>query len=803
MAISFCFPNRFNFTLLIVLLLTSLSLKAQKPLTTLSGRVVDENQQALPFAQVSLKKAADSANIKTLLADENGKFSFQLGEGKYLLELKMMGYATFLRAFTLVTAQNNTLGDLTLQTESRQLSAVTISAAPPFVERRADKLIVNLNGLGSGAPIMEVMNQLPGVSVMPDDRITLNGKSVQIYLDGKAATLSTEALAGMLKGISSSAIQKVELIAQPSAKYDAAGNGAIINIIRKRNYASGFNGNVYTGVGKGAFGKANGGLNLNYKGKAYNLLANLDYNYNRYFYNSSITSDLFSPNGNFIRTDQADIKSMRDNANYTPNIGLDLYLSKRTTLSASVKPGFQRFSRDSQTENLQRGPAGNSISNSQFNSLTDIHAANFSSGLRLQHQIDSLGKELSMDLDYYRYSNLSDQDNQTFNLLSASSINSILNQDRTFDVYALKADYTHPIAKGHQMEAGLKSSYVNSTNSNFYQDSNSDQTDLFFYKESISALYFTYSRTGEKLSYQLGLRGEYTYGQGEQGAMVNQFSRHYLQAFPSLHLDYKFTKSHSLSLGLNKRIERPGYENLNPLTRLLGNNNLQQGNPGLKPLLAYNADAWYSYKNAFFFGLTYSYSKDDFTSISLPLSGGKITTQPGNADYGQYLTMQAMYGKQVKPWWYTSSNAILSKRSFKGELGGVLLESEGMFSLSATSYNSFQLSKSFSVMFLFNYRGKSIDRTITSEGFAYLTAGIRQQLLKKRASIQLNAMDIFKSYRNRYFQDSGNLKQHWNNTFETRMVKFNLNYNFGGTIKNTRKSSGAEDEKKRGTISEN
>ncbi|RYD86199.1 MAG: hypothetical protein EOP54_30715, partial [Sphingobacteriales bacterium] len=238
---------------------------------------------------------------------------------------------------------------------------------------------------------------------------------------------------------------------------------------------------------------------------------------------------------------------------------------------------------------------------------------------------------------------------------------------------------------------------------------NTDQTDLFFYKESISALYFTYSRTGEKLSYQLGLRGEYTYGQGEQGAMVNQFSRHYLQAFPSLHLDYKFTKSHSLSLGLNKRIERPGYENLNPLTRLLGNNNLQQGNPGLQPLLAYNADAWYSYKNAFFFGLTYSYSKNDFTNISLPLSGGKITTQPGNADYGQYLTMQAMYGKQVKPWWYTSSNAILSKRSFKGELGGVLMESEGMFSLSATSYNSFQLSKNFSVMFLFNYRGKSID----------------------------------------------------------------------------------------------
>ncbi|RZJ63635.1 MAG: hypothetical protein EOO45_20735, partial [Flavobacterium sp.] len=332
---------RSYYSLVFILLFSTMLVNAQQKLGKVTGKVVDGKLAELPFVQVSLKKGTDSSTIKAILADENGNFSFQVPNGSYLIEAKMMGYTTRLTAvFDIVPGEERELGTIVLQPSEIQLATVNISAALPFVERRADKLIINLNGLGSGAPIMEVMNQLPGVSVTPDDRITLNGKSVQIYIDGKATTLSSEALAGMLKGISSSAIQKVELIAQPSAKYDAAGNGAIINIIRKRNYKAGLNGNVYAGVGKGAFGKANGGVNLNYKGKAYNLLLNLDYNYNKYFYDSYIASTFVDARGIALSQSTSDIKSIRTNANYTPNLGVDFYLSKRTTLSASVKPGF-------------------------------------------------------------------------------------------------------------------------------------------------------------------------------------------------------------------------------------------------------------------------------------------------------------------------------------------------------------------------------------------------------------------------------------------------------------------------------
>jgi hypothetical protein len=792
---------RLFFLIFITLLFCKVFVNAQDNAGHVAGEIVDENYHSLPYVQITLKRTVDSTKILMLLANDRGQFVFDAKAGKYFLELKIMGYRTVnSKVFNVVKGESLALGKILLNPIATQLAGVNITAERPFVERKADKLVVNLNGVGSGAPIMEVMNQLPGVVVTPDDRISLNGKPVQIYMDGKATVLSSEALASLLKGTSSSAIQKVELIAQPSAKYDAAGSGAIINIIRRRNYRAGLNGNIYLGGGRGTFGKANGGINLNYKGKAYNLLLNLDYNYNKYFNNSYIASTIYR--GNSIEEYVSDVKSTRTNASYTPNVGIDFYLGKRTTLSASVKPGLQYFNRDGAAD-IYSGQTGVISIQSKFINSVDIKAANFSSGLRLQHEIDTSGRDLTMDFDYYRYGNYNNQNNRTLTLSPDLDLPSVVAQNRVFDVYAFKIDYSQPLKNGHLLELGFKTSYVNSDNSNFFHDQSQSQYDLFSYDESISAVFLTYGRTGKTFSYLLGIRGEYTNGRGEQEFSANRFIRSYFQPFPSLHFDYKITKNQNLSLGINKRIERPGYESLNPLIRIISSNNLQQGNPTLKPVIAYNADLWYSYKNAFFLGLTYSYNFDDFTSISIPLKDSIITTLPGNADYSSYYSLQAMYGKQVLPWWYTSSNAILSKRSFKGIINGNLLETDGIASLSATSYNSFSLSKNFSVMFLFNYRGKSLDRNVTNRAFAYLTAGVRQQLLNKRASAQLNFTDIFKSYRNYYQQNSGEVQQLWINQFETRMVKLNLSYSFGGAIKANKKSNGAEDEKKRSTVNEN
>lgn len=787
-----------------LLLCSLMSAHAQERKNNVFGAVVNEKNIFIPYAQVSLKNSLDSNTVKTVLADSLGNFGFAIASGEYLIEVKSMGYrSAYTVTFEVTAVSSINLGSIALQIEPTQLGVVTVDAKLPFIERRADKVIVNLNGLGSGAPLMEVMNQLPGVTVDASDLISLNGKSVQIYIDGKVSALSADALSGLLKGISSAAIEKVELISQPSAKYDAAGNGAIINIIRKRSYKGGLDGNVYAGAGKGTYGKANGGVNLNYKGKGYNLLLNLDYNYNKYFYNTDIATNFLGNAGTVVGESISKMKSTRAIANYTPNLGMDFYLSKRTTLSASVKPGFQTSWRDGVAHIEEVDVIAKSKSLSVFSNDVAVYAGNFSTGLRLQHQIDTAGRDLTMDLDYYRYANYNDQNNRTVSFDPFDDQPSVIAQDRILHVYAFKTDYVQPLGKGRQFEMGMKTSFVFSDNSNDFREGASHQNDLFDYQENISALYLTYGATGEKFSYQLGIRGEYTYGQGEEQSGKNSFNKNYFNPFPSVHVDYKLTKNHNLSLGINKRIERPGYESLNPLIRIINSNNLQQGNPALRPVLAYNADLWYGYKNAFYAGVTYSYSVDDFTNITVPVEDVVVTTLPGNADHAGYFTLQAMYGKQVLPWWYTSSNAILSKRPFKGEFDGILLQTDGRYSISATSYNSFLLHKNFSFLFLFNYRGKSVERNISNEAFAYLTVGVRQQFLKKRASVQLNVMDVFNSYKNKFQQNSGPIQQNWRNHIETRMVKLNLTYSFGGSIRNAKKVNGAEDEKNRSVVREN
>ncbi|WP_316804211.1 outer membrane beta-barrel protein [Pedobacter nototheniae] len=797
----------------VLLILSSALLRAQN-IHQIKGEVLDENKIPLPFVQAKLKRGADSVLIKTILSDNLGRFKFSVAPGEYIVQVLMMGYQPYTTNVQLSSESTIDMGKIQLIQQMQQLGTVNVTASVPFIERKADKLVVNLNGLGSGAPILDIMNQLPGVQVSPDDVLSLNGRPVQIYIDGKASTLSAEALAGLLKGISSSSIQKVELIAQPSAKYDAAGNGGIINLVRKKNYKAGLNGNVYGGAGAGKYLKTNGGVNLNYKGKNFNLLLNADYSFNKYFVNNFITSDFFSDERQFTGRTLSDIYSVRRNASYTPNLGLDVYLSKKTTLSASIRPGFADFKKDASSGTSNFDATGSLLNKSIFLNLVDTRSTNFSSGLHLQHDVDTSGRQLTADLDYYRFGNYSNQTNNTtlFNVGNNNSTTqpSLFYQDRVFSVYALKIDYSLPLPKGRLLEAGIKSSNVISTNSNRFLNvvqeafvTDFSQNDTFAYRENVSALYGTYSFTGKKLSYQFGLRGEYTWGKGN-GQMNNlDFNRAYFQLFPSFHADYKLSASNSLFFGLNKRIERPGYENLNPLIRIINSNNLQQGNPLLLPVKSYNLEMGYGYKNQLFLGGNYSLNVDDFTSVTVPYANDVISTMPGNADYSQYFAFYATYNKQILPWWTTSSNLTLWRRGFKGMLNGSLFENNGMFALNATSYNSFNITKNTSIMFLFNYRSKSVDRTLTNDAYAMLTAGIRQTFLAKKASLQLNFMDIFKSFKNSYQQNSGPIQQQWLNQYETRAIKINFSYSFGGAIKNTKRSQGAEEEKIRTNLKEN
>lgn len=785
---------------------------------TIKGSLLDENKATIPFASIFLRLETDSLFYKRQIGAENGTFSIVgLKEGKYLLEIKAMGYEDF-KKYGLTIDQKNTLidiGMILLIPSSKSLAGVTIIGRAPLIERRADKLIVNLDDhLQSSPSILEVMNKLPGVQVNPvNDQISLNGRAIQIYIDGKATPLSSDALSGLLKGMSPASIQKIELIANPAAKYDAAAGSGIINIIRKRNYKAGLNGNVFANIGQGTYGKQVGGLNLNYKGEDFNILLNTNYNYNKYYFDTHVITDFLDINGQAAGKTGSEIKSIRNNRIYTPTLGLDFYLSRKSTLSFTTIQNIQRFHKNATSSPLfvDQTPDEQDLFLTQQRAKT----LNSSYSLHFLRQIDTLGKELTADFDWYNYDSRTGNDNTNLSYdshaMPLNDFKTFLDQGRKYKMYVAKVDYAQPLGSKRKIELGLKTSFVSSDNENqlFRESGGSNildptQNDHFKYTEMINAVYTTFSQDEKQFSYQIGLRGENTVGKGLQSELNLNTRRQYFQLFPSLNLDYKFNSHHTLNLTLNKNINRPTYENLNPLIRILDANNYLQGNPELKPAVAYNASLTYSHKNALFGTIAYTYTKNDFTSFSRIYEGNdRISTRPENNRYTQYFSAHVAYNKQINTYWYNSIVLSYNQRTYKAEFNGYELNSAGIPGFRANSYQVFSLTKKFSLLFLLIYNGKFQERNLINDPSFIFTAGLSQKLFKNKGTLAFNVTDIFESYKSRYSQNSGAIHQVWENKIETRIGRLSFSYNFGGAIKNRISNRDAEELRKRTNTVEN
>lgn len=798
------------FVLLLFFLVSGVAAQQQSP-TSVSGVVVDEQKKPLPFVAIILKANADSAIIKTTISEISGKFQLAgLSAGAFILVTSMLGYEP-VRQEIQIGQGGGTLpvGTLQLTPSTKTLSAVTVSGQKPFIERRADKLIINLNDqLTGGSSLLDVMDRLPGVQVNLDNQISLNGRNVQIYLDGKATPLSADALSGLLRGMSSTSIERIELIARPSAKYDASTSGGVINIVRKRGTREGVRGNLYGGGGVGRYPKGNGGFNLNLKTGKYNLLINTDYNVNKYYVDNSIQSTPVKPLSSALGATESTIRSIRQTNTMTPTLGLDYYLTKKTTLSLAVTNALQLFRKNAYSQ--IRGTGERAI-REDFDNQVKTTTNTFSSGLHLRHQLDTLGKELTVDMDYYRNTNYSDQYNTEwfFEPAVGTPRRTFFDQDNAFAIYSAKADLTVPLKHKAQLETGVKSSYVATNNRNLLYDIrggdltlDDSQVDTYQYSETIHALYATFHQERKKLSYQLGLRTEATRNRGQQLLANQSFGQNYVQLFPSAFIDYKINNKHGFMVSVDKKINRPTYETMNPLLRIVNANNFVQGNPALRPVSSYNGSATYAFRNALFVTAGYSIDFGDFTYVAFQNPAGDSTTiRPVNNRYTQTYSLLTAYNSQIKSWWYTSTSINLRKLAY--QLASDEPKLSGIGTINMDTYNSFSITKQLSWLVLFRYRGKAQERNITTDAYFTLTTGLRQSLFGKRATVSLNVTDIFHTYKSRYSQESIALRQRWDNQYETTTLRLNFIYNFGGQVAKTKTSTAASEEKRRSDTKEN
>lgn len=780
----------------------------------LKGVITDPNNVPQPFASVLLKSSSDSSLYKGEISNDKGEFIFDnLKEGDYFLLIQIIGFEKNIIPSIHISNDNPLvdLGKIQMKSGSNELSTINVVADKPFIEQQVDKTVVNIENsiIQNGSSVMEIMEKLPGIMVDQNDNISLRGKQgVVIMIDGRPTGMSGQDLAGMLRGMPSGNIQKIEIITNPSAKYDAAGNAGIINIVMKKNKREGLNGSVSIGYGQGRYPKYNGSLSLNYKNKHYNLFLNYSYSHRLGFNNLSIDRKFYGADtlNTIYRTENY---ILFPSESHTPRIGIDLYLSPKTTLSLLGSGGTTQFNPEGKDHTNIFDGNEQLISSYDFLSHSRDRWYNYSPNAELKHSFDSTGQELTINLDYARYWNTTDQSFMTTFYYPDGSLMSqddLLNKQKSnLELYAVKADYTKPLKNEYSLDLGIKSSYVNSDNNILFYNiqSNTEVFDSarsshFLYSENINAAYLNLSKKYKKFSYQFGLRSEQTIAKGEQLMNSQTFDRSYIHLFPTAYFDFKLSEKHNINLSLGRRIDRPAYEQMNPYRSMINATTFSEGNPYLLPQLTYNTELSYSYNSAFFIQATYSKTFNNITDVLIQDNLTQTTSQTVvNLNQLDFYSLNLTLSKKLTKWWTTNTSVLSYYGIYSGTINHNSIN-QGTPSIYVNTSNNFFIIDGLSAELSFRYNHKALNGITTDLTTYNLSAGIQKTVLKKKGTITVNVSDILWTAYPSGITELDGVREDWTAKRDTRVANVSFSYKFGkGKASRMRRNTGADDEKGR------
>ncbi|MDB5210457.1 MAG: hypothetical protein JWQ30_1284, partial [Sediminibacterium sp.] len=588
-----------------------------------TGSVKDEQGKGLQSATVSLLRAKDSSLAKLAVSDQEGQYELvNVKPGKYFVSIALVGYAKTGSAAFDLGATDVSVPAFALKQATREMNEVVVQTKKPFIETKLDKTIVNVEASPSsaGASAMDILEKSPGISVASDGSISLRGKAgVIVMLDGKPTYMSSADLANLLKNMPASSLDQVEIMTNPSARYDASGNSGIINIKTKKGKNNGFNGSFTLGASAGIFQpkdamyltpKSQNSFNFNYRENKINFFGSYNPNFFRGRGQLGIDRNFYTNTGAYDGSSSLLTNFKFGNFNQTLKLGLDYQPNKKNVFGVVVSGfAFEGHPTPVTTTTL-RDKNGSVLSNLESLTENKSHFKNFTGNLNWKHTFDSTGKELTADLDYVAYNNTSDV-LLTTNVYSGSGapvgsafylrghIPSLIN------IWSFKSDYTQPLKNG-RLEAGIKSSMVGNDNQVDYARQLSDKSwapdarsNHFIYDENINAAYINVNKQYKKWSIQTGLRLENTIAKGRQVLNDSTFKRNFTNLFPSLFVSYEFNKNNQLTVSYSRRITRPNYQDLNPFTYFLDSLTYRVGNPYLLPQFTHNIELSYALKSKF------------------------------------------------------------------------------------------------------------------------------------------------------------------------------------------------------------
>jgi hypothetical protein len=736
-----------------------------------------------------------------------------------VVKVTYVGYKTFVSGNIIIIGQKPVaLPAFVLTPTGKTLNEVAVTAQKSYIQQKIDRTVVNVGALisNTGLNALEVLEKTPGVQVDADGNITFKGKSgVLVMIDDKPTYLSAANLVTYLRSLPSSALDQIELMDNPPAKYDAAGNAGVINIKTKKSAIRGFNATVSANYSQGFYPRTNESVNLNYRVNKVNLFANVAYNGQQTYRRLEIDRDYLDPSGN-VTSSLKDISYFRPTSHNT-NIkaGMDYFISPKTTWGVVYTGTISNSHDSSPVYSLIYGQNGQLDSTINTLNTSKNHFNSNGINLNYTHKYDSPGRTLTFDLDYIHDASGSNQlfVNNTYlpdgTLTNTTTLSD--NLPATINIYSAKADYSHPLKGKAKLEAGVKSSYVNTDNAANYYDIIDDistidynSTNRFLYKENINAAYINFTKTFRRFSLQTGLRVENTNGNGHQLGNAERadssFVNHYTNLFPTAYFSYNLdTAGHNvLVLSYGRRIGRPNYGSLNPFTFFVDEFTHFSGNPFLKPQFTDNYKIAYSYKSLFTVALTYNYTTD-VQGETIHRDSNIFISTTGNIGKRKTVDFSINTNFQPVKWWTVNLYAEVYRNTYQGEFyDGYLNQSQ--VTVSGNGSNQFTLSKTWSAELSgFFDTGGTYGQFVTKPK-GMLNAAIQKKILNNKGSIKFSMRDILRS-----FSPSGTITNivgataTFHNTLDTQVATLAFTYNFGKSINvpQKRETGGADSEQDR------
>ncbi len=779
---------------------------------TLRGNVVDEKNEAFPLVNVFLLQAADSVMVKGMAADTDGQYAFPgIGDGDFLIMASMVGFEkVYSNPFNFKGGVHQ-VPILRMIPEIQELSEVKVVAQKPFIEQEVDRTVINVENsiVAAGSTALEVLERSPGVTVdQQNDRLKLRGKEgIIVQIDGKQSYLSESELVNLLRNTPSDNIEKIELITNPSAKYDAAGNSGIINIKFKKNKNFGTNGNLSVGAGMASRNKprANGMLTLNHKEGKLSWTATGN-GFRGEGFNQQVIRRVIPFEGQ-----NTTINSVSDSDwkayYYSFRVGADYQATDKTTVGVLFSGFGNKWSNPLRFTEAELLNHDNSLQQSYTTSIqASNRMQNFSGNANLKHEFTGKGKELTFDVDYVQY------DSKGYNFMDTRYVvpegetalpDDIFrnNMPSKIHIGVAKLDYTQPVGKG-KFEAGLKSSYVQADN-NMVFETLSDQwwidpsrTNRFKYTENINAAYLNFNnQLTAKTKYQLGIRAEHTHSIGNSVTLATIRDRNYVNFFPSVFLSHDLDSSNVLNLSYSYRIDRPNYQSLNPFEYYLDPYTFGRGNPHLRPQYTHSFQLVHVFKS--FLNTTLAYSRiKDVIAQEVPhqiAEENKTYMTPDNLDHQNFLSLTLSAPLPVTKWWTFQLNATGTYNEYKTYYRNKLYDMS-LLTYNLYGNNTIKLPDDWSVEAGGWLNGPGLYGMLAMKTQGALNFGVQKSFMEKKASLKLNIQDPFWTNRFRGGTQFEDIDLTIRSLWPSRQVRLTFSYRFGNqNVKTRQRNTGSDD----------